>query len=254
MTNGKAQKTNVGEISGGQMAALMAGVAIEMPRVGDLEVVKKMIANTKRMKPILRQLVTPKDEVALAGEQALQAWHAGWPRFWRAFGFKYDHDALVLPEYRQDFGWSIVMPDLAEWPMSKLLHGVCERMFPIWQYYDNGQLDKIVSAKEPTGAHVVLVRNCVEADEIHKNKSANMVEAEKILAITLRQRAVLEARYFFETNEHLDIANLTICAGSRYTGGSVPRAGWGGDEFGVRSVDPDLQRDHWRVREVVSLP
>lgn len=251
MSNGKAQ-TLVEEINGGQMAALMAGVAIEMPRKGDLRVVKSMIANTKRMKSILRQLVSSKDEATVVEEEALYLWHSGWPRFWRAFGFRYDHDALVLPEYRDGFGWSITTPDLAEWPMSKLLHEVCGRMFPTWQYYDDDQLDKIVSAKEPTGTHVVLVRDCVEADEKNKGKSAIMIEAENLPVITLRQRAVLEARYFFETNGHLDMSNLTICAGSRYADGSVPGVSWDDVEFSVGSVDPDGVVDYGRIREVLS--
>ena len=248
LKNGKAPKrVDVEEISGGQMGALFAGVAIEIPRRGDPGTVKAMIANTKKMRPILRRLVVPEDKVVLVGEKALRAWHSGWSRFWRSFGYRYDHEALILPEYRDGFGWSIVVPPMAEWSTSRLLHEVCGRMFPTWQAYDDGQLDKIVSAD----VHVVLARDTVEADEIHKNKSTKTVEAENISAITIRQREVLEARYFFETGEHLDIANTTICAGSRYADGFVPRAYWRDDEFDVSCVAPAFAYGSWRVRETV---
>ncbi|MFA5319553.1 MAG: hypothetical protein WC387_04315 [Candidatus Paceibacterota bacterium] len=249
MPNGKAQM-QAEEISGGQMAALLAGVAIEMPRKGNLSVVKEMIAHTRKMRSVLRQLVKPKDEVALAGEEALRVWHSGWPRFWRAFGFSYDHESLALPEYRDGFGWSIVAPDRVGWPMSRLLHEVCGRMFETWQYYDDAELDGITSlSPELAGVHVVLARDRVEADEEYKNQSAKAIKEQGVSTMTPRQRAVLESRHFFETNGHLDISNVTIHAGPRDADGYVPGSRWSGGGFGVGRVDPGGAFDRWRVRE-----
>ena len=236
------------------MAALLAGVAIEIPRKGNLEMVKAMISNTKKMRSTLRQLVEPKDEENITAEQALQAWHTTWPHFWRAFGFSYDHEALVLPEYREGFGWSIVTPPQADWPMSKLLHEVCERMFPTWQAYNDEDLDKITSPKEPTDTNVVLARNRIEADEEHQNQSAQTIETTSLSTMTPRQRLVLEARYFLETSGHLDTNTMTICANSRYTDGCVPYVYWDDGRFSVGLVYPDDADGLWRVREVVSLP
>lgn len=250
----KAPNGTTEDISGRQMAALLSGIAIEIPRQGDPETVKAMIANTKKMKPVLKRLVTKENKVVIVGEKALLDWHAGWPRFWRAFGFRYNHEALILPEYRDGFGWSIVTPELSEWPASRLLHEVCGRMFPTWQFYEDKELDEIVSAQEPVGVHVVLVRDGVEADEDHKAKSATMIDVANLPAITIRQREVLEARYYFETDGHLNQSNLTICAGSRLADGRVPSAYWFDDEFHVSRVDPDNAYDHWRVRETVSSP
>jgi len=243
-------------LDAGQMMQLSSAIAQEIPRVGVVSHVQQMMSRSGRrdMRNVLRLLVEPKDEVAVMDEKALLDWHAGWPRFWRAFGLKYDHEALILPEYRTGFGWSIVTPCLSEWPTSRLLHEVCGRMFPTWQFYDDGRLDKIISAQEPVGVHVVLVRNGIEADEIHQAKSAVMIETAKIPAITIRQRQVLEARYYLETNEHLDISNTTICAGSRYAGGHVPYAYWHDVQFCVCYVYPDRASGGWRVRETVSLP
>ena len=250
MGNSKVQSLE--EISGGQMAALISGICIEIPRRGHLGLVKSMIANTKRMKPILRALVEKPNEVALRTEEALTHWHEGWPKFWRAFGFKYDHNSLFLPEYRSGFAWSVVTPDLSTWPASRLLREVCGRMFPVWSSYSDSELDKIVSAAEPTSSYVMLVRDTIEADDVHRNKSTRKIEADKIPAITLRQRTVLEARYFMETACHLDLSNATICAGSRYSDGNVPFANWIVDKFWVSYVYPDYSCDYWRVREVVS--
>lgn len=247
MGNSKVQ--GLEEISGGQMAALLAGCGVEMPRRGQLDRVKWMIADTKRMKPFLQSLVEEPDQVTLRAEEALARWHEGWPKFWRAFGFKYVQGSLPLPEYRSGFGWSIVTPDLDTWPESRLLREVCGRMFPVWSAYNDQDLDKIVSATEPITPHIVLVRDTIEADENYRNLSARVIETKKISAITIRQRTVLEARYFMETACHLDLSNLTICAGSRYADGFVPASNWRG-RFGVYNVSPDSARDNWRVREV----
>jgi len=243
-------------LDAGQMMQLSSAIAQEIPRVGVVSHIQQMMsrAGRREMRNVLRLLVEPKDEVAVTDEKALLDWHVGWPRFWRAFGLKYDHESLILPEYRTGFGWSIVTPCLSEWPTSRLLHEVCGRIFSTWQFCKDGQLDKIISAQEPVGVHVVLVRDGIEADHIHQAKSATMIETAKIPAITIRQRQVIEARYFFETNQHLDISNATICAGSRYADGGVPGAFWDDDEFCVSSVLPGGAYDSWRVRETVSLP
>jgi len=186
----------------------------------------------------------------LTGYERLLRWHEGWPRFWRAFGFLYDHEALVLPEYREGFGWSIVTPPFGEWSASRLLHEVCGRMFPTLQFYSDEKINKVTSFQELIDTHVVLVRDTVEADECHKGKSVEFIEQNKIPAITLRQREVLEARYYFETGGHLDVVNFTLCCGSRYSGGDVPHAYWRGGKFHVGRVHPADEDGHWRVREL----
>jgi hypothetical protein len=55
-------------------------------------------------------------------------------------------------------------------------------------------------------------------------------------------------KYFDETKQHLDVKNVTLCAGSRDADGGVPDVDWGGggvklhvDWYSVGSADPSLR-------------
>lgn len=91
-----------------------------------------------------------------------------------------------------------------------------------------------------------------EADEDLKNKSANDLEKEGIPGITLRERLLYELAYFNKTGQHLDVKNVTLCAGSRDSGGRVPRVRWGSDELYVRWYAPGSRGDDLRSRRAVS--
>lgn len=98
-----------------------------------------------------------------------------------------------------------------------------------WKYRDN--LDSITSVRKADHDYAIWVRDRVEADEELKNKSANDLQKENINAITLEERLLLEIKYFRETGKHLDVQNVTLCAGSRDPDGYVPGVywyGWGG--------------------------
>lgn len=90
-----------------------------------------------------------------------------------------------------------------------------------------------------------------EADEEQNNKSANDLKQEE--QITLRERLIFEKMWFEEKGTHLDVDNITLCAGSRYAGGDVPRVRWGGDELVVGWADPGDRDGFLRARAVVSL-
>jgi len=57
--------------------------------------------------------------------------------------------------------------------------------------------------------------------------------------------------YFRETGKHLDIQNVTLCAGSRSAAGNVPCVDWNDGEVRVRYYDPGLADGDRRGRSVV---
>jgi len=63
----------------------------------------------------------------------------------------------------------------------------------------------------------------------------------------------MELEYFKKTGEHLDIENMTLCAGSRYTDGCVPHVYWYPDfrELRVYWCRPGVAFGVLRSREVV---
>ena len=70
--------------------------------------------------------------------------------------------------------------------------------------------------------------------------------------MTLKERMVLELKYFDETGKHLDIENWTLCTGFRHSVGRVPRCDWGGGEFCVDWYYADDSDSDLRARVVVS--
>ena len=121
--------------------------------------------------------------------------------------------------------------------------------------YDEANLDK--NFPPPTEKTTRSFKKNVEADEEQKNKSYYDLEREGIVkdCIALRERLLMELQCFQETGDHLDIENVTLCAGSRDLGGSVPRVGWYPDllsEVRVGWDRPGDAGDRLRARVAVS--
>lgn len=126
----------------------------------------------------------------------------------------------------------------------------CKKLFDIYSYID---LSKIVSERK--GNYTVCFKNVQEADEENKNLSANELKEKGVKGITLEERLLLEILYFKKTGKHLDIDNLTLCAGSRHHDGHVPCVDWSSDnrQVNVDWYNPDDSNDNVRSRSVVSL-
>lgn len=70
---------------------------------------------------------------------------------------------------------------------------------------------------------------------------------------TLRERILMELAYFEETGKHLDVDNITLCAGSRNRYGGMPTVYWC-DWFNVGWYYPSYRDSYLRSRSVVSNP
>jgi hypothetical protein len=141
----------------------------------------------------------------------------------------------------------------AEGITNKMLFKKCAELFPSVNHTGENLDEAKDFVKRPAGAYAIWVRDAEEADEKHKNKSANMAEKEKLNAETLTDRLLHELKYFSETGKHLDEKTVTF-TGSRHSDGNVLRADWYDGKFLVNRYGSDFRNDGCRFRQVVSSP
>lgn len=174
-----------------------------------------------------------------------------WQDFYQeVFGVEVDISALKIPKKKRGFNRLIVV---AQGMTVQRLYDKCEEMFPCWKWIDES-LDKTVQSERTSenGAYAVWFRNRIEADEELRDLSANDLKKRKIAGITLEERLIYELKYFKETGEHLDINNVTICAGSRDSDGDVPNVHlYDGAQMGVNWYHPVCRRANLRSRQAV---
>ena len=176
--------------------------------------------------------------------------------FWTTFYKKYfsptvDFVGLDIPPKPAKENWRLLVS--VKGLTNNLVYDVCAKQFPCCKYADD--LDKGVSTNErdpKNGSYAIWVRDTVEADEVHRNKSADIVKEAGLKTETLLERMIHELAYFSGTGEHLDVKNWTLCSGSRCSGGDVPNADWDDDEFRVNWNDTGNRVGCLRAREVVS--
>ena len=134
-------------------------------------------------------------------------------------------EKLLKPEiFNQEMNQEWFVIDDGKKKTSELLDD-CKKLFPVWSYYSDKQLDEDF----PPVKTVYKYKKVVEADENLKNKSADDLDRDGIKGITLRERIIMELQYFKETGKHLDIKNITLCAGSRDSDSYVPSVDWDSD-------------------------
>ena len=140
--------------------------------------------------------------------------------------------------------------DTGQLKTSEILN-LCEKLFPVY-CYNRKSVDKEFPL--PKKATLRWFKANIEADEEHKNKSADGLEKEGIKGITLRERLLLELNYYSFTGKHLDIDKITLCTGSRDSGGYVPHVGWYDDKLQVHWYYSGDAHDDLRVRVAVFNP
>ena len=174
-----------------------------------------------------------------------------WQDFYKEFfDLGLDLSSVVIPPMQSGFDRLLI---IVKGVTIQQAYGACEKLFLCWEY-TNEKLDEVVAQNDRTakdGHYAVWVRDRIEADEELKNKSANDLSKAKVLTETLFERIIHELKFFQETGKHLDIDNITLCAGSRGRGGRVPHVSWVGDGFGVGWCRPGRAGGILRARQVV---
>lgn len=176
-----------------------------------------------------------------------------WQKFYKnTFGRDFDFTDVRIPERpgsAKDW-WLII---LAKGMTPQRIFDKCREKFNAWKWTSDN-LDKIVQSKRTAkdGHYAIWVRARIEADEEFKNLSADDLEKQNHNGITLEERLVLELYYFWKTEKHLDIRNITLCSGSRDSDGYVPGVYWFDGILDVYWRRPGGARDRLRSREAVS--
>ena len=177
-----------------------------------------------------------------------------WQKFYKSF-FRIDadfSDVTVPKRPGPAKDWQLII--VAKGMTPQQLYNKCKELFPCW-CWTNENLNEIVESERTTkdGHYAVWVRTRVEADEEFKNLSANDLKKQNHKGITLEERLALELHYFWKTRgKHLDIQNVTLCTGSRYSDGRVPRVDWHDDKLDVRWYDHGYADDA-RLRSRVAV-
>jgi hypothetical protein len=172
---------------------------------------------------------------------------------WKIFYDKYfqlDFSNLEIPEKQSGFDRLII---IAQGLTLNQIHGVCSKQFACDKYTDD--LDKAIVKNDRTSeqAYAIWVRDRQRADEELKNLSANDLAEKNIPTITLLERLIYELKYWDETGQHLDINDITLCAGSRRFDGGVPSVDWYNGNFRVIWCNSYGADSNIRARAVVPL-
>ena len=175
-----------------------------------------------------------------------------WIGLWRKqIGIKNPDFTCIRPFVAQPGYRPLIMPkhDLLT---AQRLYDSCRERFNCWKYTSN-PLDKVVvmNGRDPRkGSYVAWFRDRIEADEELSNLSAIALKKRKISGITLLEREVMEYDYFNRTNGHLDIDNMTLCSGSLYICGDLPRVRWDSERFFIHWFFTDRVEAVMRSRQL----
>lgn len=225
---------------------LLRGFVGETPSLVSDSVASVKLATTSRHVEVVRE--TPKPCInRTVGEQV-----AGMQSMYEKIGWKLDVSGLIVPRRREGFDRLLVIGNTLT---NNCVFDACKAAFPCWKYMEDLDYGIPTSERHPSsnGTYAVWFRDVVEADEDLKNLSADIIAKNGTKTITILERMVFELVHFKETGKHLDMANWTLCSGSRDSDGDVPDAYWGDGEFHVTWDYHALRDPNLRAREAVSL-
>ena len=197
-----------------------------------------------------RWIQRPKD-LSQALSKVLHSRLWNWQVFFQKyFDMELDLSNLKIPPKQEGFDRLIIVP---EGITPNRIYEACAKSFSCWKRIKD--LNQAVSQndREPTETYAIWVRDRREADEENKGIFPIQAKEKKIPGITLNERLIFELKYWDETKEHLDVENLTICSGSRYSDGLVPLVPYYDGKVHVSWCLPQHASSHWRVRTVVSF-
>ncbi len=150
-----------------------------------------------------------------------------------------------------------VLPVLKGVTPNKVITAMRELDVQFYLYTDDLNKGVPINDRNPdNGSYLVRFVRTIEADVDLANCSADQLAKNGVKGITLLERLLLELAYFLATGEHLDVKNVTLCSGSRYSDGDVPYVHWSAGHRKVRVswYSPGNARPFLRARAIVSVP
>lgn len=195
------------------------------------ELVRKYIRNKRLLRKVFQETLLKSVE-GLDLDHNLELWQRV---YWEICGLEPSLRDIRVPDDPGGFGWPVV--PTPEIPLNKFWHEL-KKKFPCWCHGGN-DLESLLDWNKQErsyrdGAYAIRVRDRIEADEELKNLPANDIVKKGIATVTLDERVRLEGFYWIiSSGKHLDIKNVTLCAGSRYSGGGVPHVDWCRYRYGL---------------------
>ena len=166
----------------------------------------------------------------------------------------YDNFLTAASQQTADGYWHI--PVLKEVSPNRVVKTLRRLGVDVYLYTED--LDKSITVNDRNpkdGSYWVRCKASVEADEKNKNLSADNLAQKGIRGLTVLERLLLELAYYLASDAHLDVTTVTLCSGSRDSGGYVPNVYWYSRSRGV-CVDwcgPGNRNDNLRARAAVSV-
>lgn len=191
--------------------------------------------------------------ITYAAPVDVQAFLADQRNFYREVYGKKQIPRVKLPQQRLGFSWGLIM---ASFMTPQWLYDCARERIGAWKY-DVESLDTLTVKNDrdasKDGAYALYSRNRIAADEEHKGKSADAIQAANISGMTLAEYENLFIWFHWKTGKLLDPNTWTLCSGSRYQDGDVPRGHSVDGRLRVDWYNPSKTSAPLRVREVVSL-
>lgn len=239
-----------------QTAEFIGTMAQNLPPMS-ADIMQGWIENPKALQKFLANLNPPANgSVAEPVSEFVSVANLDWRKTYEALGMsdKYGTEVSKLEISEQPGLWTIpvIKGATCNWVVAALKKlGV-----KVWQYADD--LDKSVTEndRDPSrdGSYAVSFKATVEADEENADQSANQRRKKGCKDITLLERLLLELAHFLATKRHLDIDNVTLCSGSRYSDGGVPRVRFHSGTREVRVYWCNPGRSFGRLRARAAVP
>ncbi len=177
-----------------------------------------------------------------------------WPQTYALLGLTTEYQEFLLtnPDALVPKPNHWVVPVIKGLTGQKLVAGYNQAQIGFWSWQNDLDASVPTNERHPdNGSYVISFLKTMEADPDLANKSADDLAG--IPQITLIERLLLGLAHFLTTGHHLDQDNVTLCAGSRYSGGGVPDVSWGRASrlVCVSWQDPGGCHGHLRSRKAV---
>lgn len=171
----------------------------------------------------------------------------GWQTFYReVFGVRVP-PTVAIPPRRRGFERLIVV---ARGLTLNRVYEACAKRFACSRFCED--LDRNVRSERTARANYAKwVRGGTESDKELSGLSADDLAKKKFPTVTLLEHLLHELKHFHETESHLDVADITMCAGSRYADGKVPTTIFGKGEFRIHWCSPTDRFPRLRARRII---
>ncbi len=163
------------------------------------------------------------------------------------FGLRWSCVGAVIPKRELGFDRLLVAPKGLS--LKEILRASDDLMHTMSAI----DLDGVESIRRQDCDDIVWARDSQEADEEFDGLSPEDVRKMGYSGITLDHRMLFGMKYFLETGQHLDLASMTLCSGSRYGNIWTPDVCYMTHLVMISETHFEAVRPGRRVRRVITV-